>query len=775
MRKIHKNISLRFQPEEWTVTENEFNENVNKENETIFTLANGYIGVRGFFEEGFYGKKENTDPAVMLNGVYEYYPYKHIWCRPGFPERFHTIINQVNPIDVTVFADGGKICLGNDTREYSRVLNMYEGTVVRSFVYVTETKKQIRLKYTRFVSQTEKNVMAIRIEIDAEPDTEIKILSRMKPLDDIRSSQKEEIGSEIDNPFIYVKSENEESSYIAYKTVKSNFSVCCSVKEKCDGACEEHDKNGMSLSGNFAVISNGDKIIYDRFIAFASSESGDDTESIARETVCKAAETGFDELLLRSKKYWADFWAVSDIKVDGDKTVQQGIRFGLFMINQSAGKDGKTNISANGLTGTAYSGHTFWDTEIFMMPMFTYAHPEIARQLLLYRYKLLPKAKERARQMDDVGALYSWNSINGEECGHVFEAATAQYHINCDIYYAIYRYYEATDDFEFIADYGMEILLETSKCLLHRGFFSERKDGRFCIDCVCGPDEYNPVVDNNLYTNYLTKKQFIFTVDMFERLLSVNSERAKELQDKCDVSDEELSLMRTAAEKMYLPFDNENGIYMQDDNFIYKEPVDIENIPIEKLPLLTHLHPLNLWRYQVCKQADIVLLTFLQSGDFASDMKKKIFDYYEPKTIHDSSLSASIHSIVACDIGYGDEAYGYLLQACRMDLDNVNRNVAAGIHAACMGSCYMMIVNGYAGMRVCDGILRFRPIIPKQWNEYSFNVKFKNVLINVIVRREETIYTLVSGKIAEFYHSTQFVSLNEKNVGYIGRNADHES
>ena len=764
MRKIHQNVPLAFAPHEWKVVETEYSEQTNKINETIFSLANGYIGIRGFFEEGFYGNPNESDPSVMINGVYEYYPYHHIWCRPGFPERFHSIVNNVNPLSVKISADGEEINLKGKISGYSRTLDMQKGNVIREFTFETAGGKKVSLKFTRVVSQSNKHLFADRIEILADKGVKIAVKSELKALSGMIKAQKAEIGSDMTNPFelLGLKTDNK-CDILSYKTIKSGFSIACATAEELSAdAKTEEEKADDGIKRTYLFQSDGEKVTYVRYGAFATDKDDAEYEKLVSSVVAEAKKEGFGKILKDAENYWKDYWDTSDIEIKGDVAVQQGIRFGMFMINQSAGRDGKTNVSANGLTGTAYSGHTFWDTEIFMSPMFLYAHPEEVKKLLIYRYNILPKAKERAAQMDDEGALYSWNSINGEECGHVFEAATAQYHINNDVFYSIFKYYEATLDWDFMENYGAEILLETSKCLSHRGNFIERKGGRFCINCICGPDEYNPVVDNNLYTNFLTKKQFYFTLEIFDELKGKNPAKYAELKAKCGIDDNELSRMKDAADKMYLPFDAESGIYMQDDNFIYKDPIDIEKIPLDKLPLLTHLHPLNLWRYQVCKQADIVLLMFLQSHDFTEEMRRKIFDFYEPKTIHDSSLSASIHSIVACDIGYRDEAYGYLRQACRMDLDNVNRNTCYGIHAACMGSCYMMIVNGFAGMRIYDGRIHFKPYKPENWEGYSFKITFRGSLFKAEAEGDKIGYTLLSGEPITVTSGDETVILGEK-------------
>ncbi len=762
MRKIHKDVPVRLKPYEWKIVEEDFSEATNKVNETIFTLANGYLGVRGFFEEGFYGRKEESDPSVMINGIYEYYPYRHIWCRPGFPERFHSIVNNVNPVDVKITANGEALTLGENVFGYSRTLDMARGVMVRTFTQKLANGRTCTLTFTRLVSQTRMHVMAEKIEIDCEEGTELTVTTLLKTLDGTATAKKEEIGAEMTNPFVLISCGSEGAeSVLCYKTKISDFKIACAAIDEC-GLPSTEEQGEDFVKKVFAGKTTGKGLVFYRYAAFATSSDAEEYAALASREVRAAAEAGFACLLSETEKYWKEWWRTADMQIEGDLLIQQGIRFGMFMINQSAGRDGKTNVSANGLTGTAYSGHTFWDTEIFMMPMFLYSHPEEARNLLLYRYHLLPKAKERAKQMDDVGALFAWNSINGEECGHVFEAATAQYHINTDVFYAIFKYYEATGDWEFMRDYGVEILMETSKCLAHRGSFIARKGGKFCINCICGPDEYNPVVDNNLYTNFLTRKQMYFTLDMVRELSKKDPAKLAQLREKCEIDEKEEALWQRVADNMYLPYDREEDMYMQDDNFIYKDPIDVDSIPLDKLPLLTHLHPLNLWRYQVCKQADIILLTFLCSDEFTPEMRKKIFDFYEPRTIHDSSLSASTHSIVACDIGYRDEAYGYLKQACRMDLDNVNRNACYGIHAACMGSCYMMIVNGYAGMRVYEGALHFKPFIPENWKGYAFKVRFQNELLQVKIDAEKVEYTLLEGESCAFYHGEEKYELTKE-------------
>ncbi len=750
MRKIHQNVPELFRPYPWKVEESVWNKESNKNNETIFTVANGYLGIRGFTEEGFADSGEFSDRTAMINGVYEYFPYHHIWCRPGFPARYHSIVNQADPFDIRIFADGELISSANATKvkAYRRTLDLQSGTVTRKFTYTTDGGKDIDVEFCRFASQSNKHLAADRIRVKADADTALIFKSRLGAPKGCGAA-KEEIGGARGEVFAFIDAmRHGDVKTVRYKTRVAPFEIAAAALDVFDkklAVDKQNEAQGWKDSATL-VLKAGESVEMIRYTAYATNRDDKEYAEKAVAIVRRAAASGFDKECAASTAVLRDFWKNADIEIDADDAIQQGLRFSAFQIFQSTGKDGVTNISANGLSGTGYSGHTFWDTEVFMMPMYIYSKPEIARKLIEYRYNILDKARERAKQMDDTGALFAWNSINGEECGHVFEAVTAQYHINNDVFYAIYRYWEATGDDAFLLGECAEILFEISRCMAHRGAFIPNKGNKFCINVICGPDEYNPVVDNNLYTNVLTQKQLYFTLKVAEMLQKKDPARYAALCKKCGVTDEEKALWQKAADHMYIPYSRELELYMQDDNFLYKDPIDVDDIPREKLPLLTHLHPLNLWRYQVCKQADIVLLAFICSEYFTDEQRKKIFDYYEPKTIHDSSLSASIHSIVACDVGYKGDAYGYLKQAARMDLDNVNGNTFFGLHAACMGASWMMMVNGYAGLRIYDNTLHFKPFIDEKWRSYTFSVLFRGTRLRVTVDRAHTRYEVAEGK-----------------------------
>jgi len=769
MRKIHKQVNELFEPFDWKVEETEFSELTNKNNETIFALGNGYLGVRGTFEEGFYGDAANTNPGTFINGIYEYHDYHYIWCRPGFPSRYHSIVNQVDAFEAIVSVGGERIYLDKDrVTNYKRMLDMKNGILTRCFDTVTAAGIKVHLNYERFVSMDEIHTTAMKITVTPSENCEVGVISvldgEIKCID-ICDGEK---GIFMDNSFDLVElTMDNELQSVTNCTKISKFTIVAAKKDKMLGAMVTNAKEGKKLYSQYIEQAKADiPVVFERVTCYGTNRDDDNTKQFVRKLTDTQFTEGYEALKNKHIVKWNVFWQQAGVDIKGDTVILQGMRFALYHLNQSTGRDGITNISANGLTGVGYQGHTFWDTEIFMMPLFLYTQPETVRKLLIYRYNILDKARERARQMDDQGALFSWNSINGEECGHVFEAVTAQYHINTDIYYAIHRYVEATGDKDFLVQYGAEILFEISKCMAHRGSFIELKNNQFCINVVCGPDEYTPIVDNNCYTNWLCRKQFYYTLETAEMLKKDCPEKYRQLLNKCGVDDDELALWKRAADNMYIPYHKELDIYMQDDQLLYRDPIDIEAIPPERLPLLHHLHPLNLWRYRVIKQADLVLLTYLCSNEFTDKMKKKIFDFYEPLCIHDSSLSAGIHSIVACDVGYGEEAYGYFRQAARMDLDNVNRNTFLGVHSACMGNTWMILVNGYAGMRLFDGMLHFKPFCPEQWDEYSFNLAFYDARLKVTVYKERVVYNLIEGNCMTFCHKDEKITLSVQDPTY---------
>ncbi len=492
----------------------------------------------------------------------------------------------------------------------------------------------------------------------------------------------------------------------------------------------------------------------------------------AERTLDRAMSYGFNGILADQEQYMEDFWQKSDVQIcDIDPKwakrstveIQQAIRFNLFHILQAAGRADTFGVPAKGLTGQAYEGQYFWDTEIYLLPFLIYTSPRIAKNLLMFRYRMLDNARERARELNQKGAMFPWRTINGKEASAYFAAGTAQYHINADIMYALRKYVNATGDEEFLYEYGAEMLVETARLWRDLGFFSEAKEGKFCIHGVTGPDEYNTVVNNNTYTNLMARENLRYAVATIELLFEKKPEEFAVLVSRTALEMDEVKEWRRAADNMYIPYEEKKGIHPQDDVFLDKEAWDLKNTPSDKFPLLLFYHPLVIYRYQVIKQADIVLAMFLLSQDFSPEQKKRNFDYYDPLTTGDSSLSSCIQSIVAAEIGYTEKAFELGLAALLMDLADVGGNVKDGCHIASMGGTWMALTYGFGGMRDDDGILTFRPRrASDQPAKLRFPLTYRGQILDVELGPDLATYSLREGDGLMIRHEDEEIRLSPK-------------
>ena len=553
-----------------------------------------------------------------------------------------------------------------------------------------------------------------------------------------------------------MKAEND-ISYYEGTTKGSHLSVACgSVHELwCDGQTVTN-VNWMAEEGEMDTISRvslsakeGKCVTLDKFICYSTSldMEKEKLEAFVQDELAAAKSEGYEKLKEQQKNYMQDFWKAADVEIKGNEELQQGLHFNLFHIIQSAGRDGKTGMGAKGLSGEGYEGHYFWDTEMYVLPVLIFTEPETARKLLDYRYATLPQARDRARILGHMkGALYPWRTINGEEASTYYPLGTAQYHINADISYALSLYLQVTGDVEYLKEKGAEILIETARVWADVGSFAECKGGKYCICDVTGPDEYNVLVDNNFYTKLMARENLRDAVRAVEYLKEHAQEDLKRLEEKLDFSVKELELWREIIEKMYFPYDEKRQVYPMDDGFMMRKPWDENKIPPEKRAwLYENYHPLFIMRHRMSKQADAILGMYLHNDLFTEEEIRRNYDFYQEVTLHHSSLSTCIFGIVACDIGYLDEAYKYFSQSARMDLDDYHNNFYAGIHAANMAGTWQAIVNGFAGVRCQNGVLKFKPTIPKEWEEYAFRLRFKGALLEVRITKDEAEFTLLEG------------------------------
>lgn len=762
--------------EEWTVTEEAFDRETNYRNETTFSLSNGYIGTRGTFEEAYDFDVDTGLEGNFVNGFYESEKIRYGEANFGSPPYSQSLLNLPNLKETKLYIDGEEFHMerGNVT-EYARVLHMKEGFLERRLVWTSPSGKAVRIRTQRLVSFAMEHIMAARYEVTPLNFTgKVRFVSRLQANVENHTRKTNPI---VDyGPFgrkLDVERLVRDGNLLYYEgtTQTSRLTVGCGsshelyvrkpshLSEKELGEQEFSRKVLLMPEGEVKELeavcvleteaAKGEGVILDKMICYATSLDMDRKalENFVRGELEKAETTGYESLKAQQAVCLGRFWETADIAIEGKdgSALVQGLRFNQFHIFQSAGRNSRTGMGAKGLSGEGYEGHYFWDTEMYVLPMLIYTQPEKAEKLLDYRFHTLDQARERARVLGhEKGALFPWRTINGEEASTYYPLGTAQYHINADIAYAFSLYLQVTGNRDYLREKGAEVLAETARIWADVGSFAACKGGRYCICCVTGPDEYNVLVDNNFYTNLMAREHLRDAAAAMRWLMEEEPEAYERLKAKIGFAERELILWDEIVEKMYFPYEEERGIYPMDDGFLMRKAWDEEKIPVEKRAwLYENYHPLFIMRHRMSKQADAVLGLYLHSHLFSKEEIKRNYDFYEEVTLHHSSLSTCIFGIVACGIGYVEEAYEYFMQSARMDLDDYHNNFYAGIHAANMAGTWQAVVNGFGGMRCQNGVLRFEPVLPQAWESYSFKVKYQGSVLGVAVTEEKAVFSLI--------------------------------
>lgn len=755
--------------EPWKVIETSLSTHRARHWESVLAVCNGFLGLRGAHEEDDEAWERWADPGFFVNGIYEYEPYHHVISFPGYPERRHSMLNlcRWHTINLQVEDERFSLFSGKVTH-YHRELDLKNGCVMRTLEWESPQGRRLRIVTRRLASMVRRHSAAIQYEV-TPLDRELTLTWESV----IRGqAESKALG---DGPYTRIVSQDadDQARMFHLQTVSSGFEVGMAFAHRVEGGRIESsdlESEDGTFVERFKVRAAADEPIrLNKHGCFYTSieTSAEQLVEAATRGVRSDAADGFETLQAEQSAFWKDYWSRADIEIDGNVADQMAVRFAMFELRQNHPEDEHRSISACGITGGHYHGHVFWDTEMYMAPHYAYTEPHLQRSLLMYRYHILDQARRRAREMNGKGALYSWNSISGEECAIVFEASTAEYHLISAIAWAIYRYVSTTGDEEFLYDYGAEILFETARFWADRGAYIPAHNNRFCINVVCGPDEYGCGVNNNCYTNVMARWHLRYAAEVYDRMAGQCPDRLDSLARRIGLAREEINAWRAAAERMYVPYDESLGIHKQDDSFLALDPVDMSRLPMNQ-DLRELFHPLNLWRMQVAKQADIVLLMFVQSHQFDTHQKRANYKFYEPLTNHGSSLSPSIHSIIATEIDEHEQAYDYFRAGAMMDLEDVKENTRGGLHAACLGGTWMAVINGFAGMRDEPQGLRFRPVLPGPWNAYRFRVRYQGRLLHVDVDAERTRYTLLDGESLEFMSGDQTVKLAaETSVGEV--------
>lgn len=733
----------------WRIQNNSLQQQDLLINESLFSLGNGYLGVRGNFEEG-YAAGMNSIRGTYINAFHDVIEIPYGEKLYGFPDTQQKLVNIIDSQGVEIF-------LGDDEERfhlfegevisYERNLHMDKGYSERLIHWRSPGGKEIKLHVRRIVSFVTRELFAIDIQI--EPVTfhgPVKIVSTVKgdvtnytdPKDPRVASGHAKLLQVIDTRV------SDKYSIVVDRTLTSKLEAACVTSHEVNVPCESRvDVTESNVSTEMTFELTQPVRFTKRNVYTDTLRHGADVSAKGIELQEEIKGLTFDGMLQQNSTYLTDFWKLADVIIEGDEALQEGIRFNLYHLLQAAGKDEHSNIAAKGLSGEGYEGHYFWDTEIYMFPVFLSTNPELAKQLLIYRHSILEHARAHARQMGhQQGALYPWRTISGTECSSYYPSGSAQYHISADIAYSYIQYYLATKDVDFIANYGAEVLFETARLWLDVGHFD---DGSFKIDSVTGPDEYTCIVNNNYYTNVMAKHNLEWAVKAFQLLERHNPERLNELRSRLGLGEHEVEEWFEASREMYLPYDEERKLNPQDDSFLQKAVWDFEATPKDHYPLLLHYHPLALYRHQVCKQADTVLAHFLLEDEQEMEAIKASYDYYENITTHDSSLSSCIFSIMAAKLGYQKKAYDYFIETARLDLDNTHGNTKDGLHMANMGGTWMAIVYGFGGYRLKETGISFAPMIPENWDRYAFTVQYEGRILRVDIRKQYVAVTLLEG------------------------------
>jgi len=726
--------------------------------ETLFHVANGYLGVRGNLEEG------SDDPKSIrgcyINGFYDSVELSYPERLYGFPQHAQRMINLPDVQTMKVLFNGNMLA---NAIECERELDTSLGITKRRMKYAVDSG-YITATFIRMASFTHSELFLTLLEIEAENITgNLEIHAGIDcNVENYTNPDDPRVAAEAIKHFSMTKAEKlVDGGFVKCTTSGSGLDFAVVQRLKVSNGQIEAGKtsDGIGIKVSSIEINANAKgpeatIVIEKYTALSDSRRQSNPFKHAMEITEKCMTIGVESLIEEQKAYLDEFWNVAAIETEGFAEAQEALEFNLYQLLQSTGRDGLSSIAAKGISGEGYEGHYFWDSEIYIFPFFLFTKPEIAKSMLDYRYSILDGAKAHAEIMGHTkGALYPWRTISGSECSSYYPSGSAQYHINGDIAHAFMQYWYATADMDYMAHKGAEVLVETARLWLDVGHYDSK--GKFNIHAVTGPDEYTCVINNNYYTNRCAQANLQGAADICKMLWQENA--AEQVENATGITLEEVELFEKAAANMLLPYDEERNIHAQDDSFLEKRIWDISQTPKEKFPLLLHYHPLHLYRHQVCKQADTVLAHVLYEDGVEESTMLNSFNYYEKITTHDSSLSKCAFCIMASRLGMDDKAYDYFNDILWTDIKDLHGNVKDGLHTANLGGSWLAVVMGFAGMRINEKGLHFKFTQPEKWDKTSFRLRYLDCLLNIQMDCGKVTINLEEGKSVKiFIDETQF-------------------
>ncbi|MGI6228348.1 MAG: glycoside hydrolase family 65 protein [Christensenellales bacterium] len=725
---------------DWGIRENGFHREKNRVSESLFSLANEYSGVRGFMEECPAGADSLI--GCYFNGIYENHKKINETAYKGIVKRGHFMVNSVNWLKTKVIIEGEPVdATLNVVSDFYRNLDFRTGVYTRGYTVNTE-KGKVNLKLSRFLSMDEPARAFQTVEIGADCDIHAEIIMSLDF--NVLHWGKECYFEGAQSRF------GDDGCAITARTLSTRQRVTSAMAVEAPEACACRDFcEGKEAGKVFSLeLKAGETAVFKKFVVnIAERTPQGDSLSLALKKCAESKAEGYEKAAEKAESYWRKFWSESDIEIEGDAENQQGIRFCIFQLQQTYhGFDPKNNVGAKGLTGEAYSGHAFWDTETYCLPYFLFNNPRAAKDLLLFRYHTLENAKRRARELDCKGACFPIATLSGDEACDLWQHASLQLQPSTGVAYGIWHYVNVTKDIDFLRDYGLEMLIETSRFLHSRGDYNAAGSG-FGFYCVMGPDEFQMMVNHNAYTNFMAKKTFLFTLEAAAKVRERYPAEYAALVERLDFSPKKAEEIKRAADAMVILYDEKTKLFEQHAGYFDLPHIEVKNIPETDFPLYYHWSYDRIYRNDMIKQPDVLMFMLLYNGDFTFEEKLRNYEFYEPRTIHESSLSPSVHSILAAELGKLGEAVGFFAFATRMDLDDYNKNTSEGLHTTSIAAAWLNIVYGFGGMRSDGEIISFSPTIPDIWKSYSFRMLIGGGAVTVRVGGGKAVFERHGGEI----------------------------
>ncbi|GAA3549860.1 glycoside hydrolase family 65 protein [Nocardioides daeguensis] len=759
----------RFPVDEWRLVETRFDGSDLGTTESLFTVGNGYLGLRGNYSES----RDAHLNGTFINGFHETWPISHAEEAYGFARIGQTIVNAPDPKVIRLYVDDEPLQVSvADLVEYERALDFRSGVLSRDLLWRTPGGKRVRIRSTRMVPLEQRHLAVLTFEVTLLDQRASLVISSQLvnrqdeqreagPLDQSGGGtadprRAEDFDRRVLEPRIHEADPATGRLKLGYRAAQSGMTLGVVADHRLETeapySLEVRAEDDIAKAIYRVAAEPGVPVVLTKLVSFHTAATVPPRELIDRceRTLARTHEEGVAHQYAAQKAWLEGFWARADVEVEGHPDLQQAIRWNLFSVLQASARAEGQGIAAKGVTGSGYGGHYFWDTEIYVMPFLTYTMPWAARNALRFRYNLLGSARSRARELSQKGALFPWRTISGQEASAYYAAGTAQYHIDADIAYALSQYVGATGDEEFLAREAVDIFVETARMWADLGFWRDESRRTFHIHGVTGPDEYTTVVNDNLYTNVLARFNLRRAARAVWELQRDAPAAYDDLVRRTGLSPREPDEWAECADGMSIPFDSFLGIHPQDAHFLEREMWDLENTPLDKRPLLLHYHPLVIYRFQVLKQADVVLALYLQNEEFTAEQKRADFEYYDPITTGDSTLSAVVQSIVAAEVGYHELALRYFHSALFVDLADRHHNTADGVHVASTGGVWSALVGGFGGFRdrgsgAGDQQWLLDPRLPADWSSLTYRLTLNGTRVRVTVRPDELELAIEDG------------------------------